>query len=1010
MKNSSLPDTYLLISERSPNSSQPLSSFRSKIKFKTTDPCFNQSWKMKTLSTKKHSFHMMVIGKCDENTDELLGSADILMTDFLSHTPQSKQMLKTLKLDKKVVRGENGNPSQLLIRIDSNVTLNLAQQFRQQTTNNVITTSSTPLPNSSTSTPIPNLSTQLVEAFSLLTKNKKDRKHINLKQLVEFGRFVGMAWDVDLTKLKALLFSSGGNSHVEFNNICKVDLSMFVNFCSLKVAAFLEHHHFLTLFSNWSTFWGGSDGFKETLVSLVKIVRRSTERREQDNHPQTLANIDYLQLFHLGRCMKPCFTWDECNEIKLMLGRCDDNAHCRERILLGVLSNLVEGNNDEIISNRARDFLSIVKEYEDRQLVVRPQKQPQTQSQQEQQHHPQPRANQPLPPPPTPKSPQPQQLPVEEITVTTKRRLVQNPPPPPPPKASSKCAHLIRAAFQVLQKDENAGIPPKLLSHFGQFMLKDWVVTANEKGEYTIDGDVVSNSLSEHVFNRFCGRRLSQMEDNIAGECGKAFLSASRSSNWKKKVLDGVLRILLSHSSGKIDTDDLFHFGKCMDVKFKFDDCRRCLTRLELCRTKNIRRSCFEGLFCQYCEAFGIDDGMLRWSVEKYIKSAESGNVLGGVGDNRTASFALLKMDLVQVGRGENDIDIDIVVEREEEGGFEDLKLTSPSIGNISGLENFSCFNNRSSNLANIVETTNNVSTINDKEKSDTEDSDLLSFIDRAKRARQSAQKMRVRDENLKKKHFSQGGSEERSANTVSGRVKLRENMYRFTPTKSNIAKKATERIANKQTKLHIFSPSSCTHRTAAIVIQAAVRRWTCMVEFEVMKQENVGGRGGYCKESGRGVLEGKVSPNFAPLSPPPVPEPLAPAIKHANVNINEHNNVTTEMLLAFALNQLQIRNQHQDQNQDQNKNQQMVINSKRNQNHRPFDHEFQQLQERSEQQELETFEQLKEAKINAERICSELQQFKNQASAHLRAQNLTIKKLSFARARKSRDSTIKHV
>ena len=114
-------------------------------------------------------------------------------------------------------------------------------------------------------------------------------------------------------------------------------------------------------------------------------------------------------------------------------------------------------------------------------------------------------------------------------------------------------------------------------------------------------------------------------------------------------------------------------------------------------------------------------------------------------------------------------------------------------------------------------------------------------------------------------------------------------------------------------------------------------------------------------------------------------------------------------MLLAFALNQLQIRNQ----DQDQNKNQQMVINSKRNQNkqnHRPFDHEFQQLQERSEQKELETFEQLKEAKIHAERICSELQQFKNQASAHLRAQNLTIKKLSFARARKSRDSTIKHV
>ena len=97
----------------------------------------------------------------------------------------------------------------------------------------------------------------------------------------------------------------------------------------------------------------------------------------------------------------------------------------------------------------------------------------------------------------------------------------------------------------------------------------------------------------------------------------------------------------------------------------------------------------------------------------------------------------------------------------------------------------------------------------------------------------------------------------------------------------------------------------------------------------------------------------------FLYFSIPPVPEPHAPAIKHANVNINEHNNVTTEMLLAFALNQLQIRNQHQDQNQDQNKNQQMVINSKRNQNHRPFDHEFQQLQERSEQQELETFEQL---------------------------------------------------
>jgi hypothetical protein len=75
-----------------------------------------------------------------------------------------------------------------------------------------------------------------------------------------------------------------------------------------------------------------------------------------------------------------------------------------------------------------------------------------------------------------------------------------------------------------------------------------------------------------------------------------------RASAWRKKILDGVLRVALCHDGSRLSKDDLLHFGKCLDARFSIEDCQRVVQRVAQCPNKSVRRSTFEGIFCLFCE------------------------------------------------------------------------------------------------------------------------------------------------------------------------------------------------------------------------------------------------------------------------------------------------------------------------------------------------------------------------------------------------------------------------
>ena len=143
-------------------------------------------------------------------------------------------------------------------------------------------------------------------------------------------------------------------------------------------AANMPKDIFLAFFDNFMDYWSSSDVKKERLIELVRVIRSS------NGGSTTLNDIDYLQLFHLGRCLRPIFTWEDCNKLKLMLGRSDDNGKCRERILLGIMSDLLSGESDDVVVSRVDDFLCVVKELENNSN----RKQQKEQKEQKEQHQP----------------------------------------------------------------------------------------------------------------------------------------------------------------------------------------------------------------------------------------------------------------------------------------------------------------------------------------------------------------------------------------------------------------------------------------------------------------------------------------------------------------------------------------------------------------------------------------------------------------------------------------------
>ena len=898
------------------------------------------------------------------------------------------------------------------------------------------TTATTTTTRTSPPQPAQNLSSHLVRAFSLMSANRKDRKHIRLQQLVDFGRFFGLAWDHNMAALKNQLVKCNASlSHkgVEFRDVRSVDIGMFIGFCSGEFERRLEASDFQQLYENCISYITSSDVIKSKLMDVTKVVRES-------NDDDSLASIDYLQLFHLGRCLRPSFTWEDCNDLKLLISRCENDKHCREKVLLGVMAGLVGEESDDVVSGRVGDFFCVVEELEKSQrrrtnpkkdvrhsvpvqqiIVVKPSP--------EQQKKP------PPPPPPT----APQQL--QQNGRHPRTPLIS---PPPPPKASSKIVHLIRAVFRVLEKDLNNNVHPKLICHFGQFMLNDWVVTANSDGTYTCDGDPLASSVSQHEFTQFCGRRLSSMNDELVSSLGKSFLASNRSSAWRKQILNGVFRIMTSGDSnaGKISEEELLTFGKCLDRRFSIEDNRRCLSRLKECATKNIRRSIFEGLFSLYCEAFGLDDGSLRWSVEKFIKSSESkdnnstaaninnSNSNSNSNDNnnnddnnnnnnnRTASFALLKMDIAQYQQ-----------QQQDEFGDDTASLISSIHANNYTNNNFTNINNTDISTASTLADTNTelMTTPSDSStRAPPDDSDIGSFIERAKRAKQLAKKMRHRDENLRRGRIVEVSDVMTADPNITllraSGVKKKKPYKRYddvannttvTPTKSNTT-------SSRHNGVHIYR-DTFLHRAAATMIQSVFRRRqhrnTLREQREIVAEELLQNKTNQSFLLAEDLASSEEEQQQPQLLLEQQQQPQSEPRQISNPTQESSN--STEALLALAL---QIQQQQIEQQKQMQLQQQQQIQPA---NQQAFFADFLQKLQQQQQQEREregeqnqlarieintqSEEEAKERKKLEEELVrsralleekekklNEAESFKKQATAHLRAQNLTIKRLSY--------------
>ena len=609
---------------------------------------------------------------------------------------------------------------------------------------------------------------------------------VRIAQLVEFGNFLGLKWDQDVPRLKTELLNCGltsHSSHLEFKSIIKLDHDMFVSFVYEKCTHQDFHYpRLLNLVEGFLTFHSLSDNKKELLKSAVQILSDSKEINPTANS----ANVDYLHVFRLASCLKKGFSWDDCSVVKVMMLESDDHEVCRQKILLGFLSRFIESDSDNDVADKIRNFRRVLDDLGREKSIAGPNLRKET-----------------------PKNSTSDALPTAAATgivaaaaasaddarfaavtaaatsatsmaaedndsvsagashhaaspiFTPSRATASQQRGRPYSKASSKCTNIIRAAFRMMPKnEEDGGVEPKLVSHFGQFMGKDWILTYNEsKSTYVLDGDQVEKSMSEHAFTKFCGRRLASMDDKMIVDFGKGYLAAARGSKWRRKVLDGVLRILLCTAKGAVELGDLFHFGKCLDTRFSVEDCQLTQNRVNGVRNnKNIRRSQFEGIFCYLVDKFNMDDGALTTAAERFVESVNSSgkNLDGKVASSRAASIALLKMDLKGSDAPKtspftpSSASIDFSFserQRPKQEAPEDTFLRESSfVSQVSHSVNETLASPRAAAGAAAAPS---------PAEAKRAIKDLHAFIEKAKAAKESVHKMRIRDEHIKKGYLS---------------------------------------------------------------------------------------------------------------------------------------------------------------------------------------------------------------------------------------------------------------
>ena len=913
------------------------------------------------------------------------------------------------------------------------------------------------------------LKTLLSRTFNVMASSQTNaggQKTIRLPALVDFGRFLGLEWASDVTALKSELLTLGvanHSTHMEFKSVNKVDRGMFVAFVNGKVnGRSMEYGSLLEMVEGFLAYKTATETKRELLNSAVIITREQA----------TLEKVDYLHLYHLGRCLRKGFTWDDCNVVKIKMLRADDDEKVREKVLLGCMASAVEDRTDEAVRSGVHDFMAVVEELEGGKGIVgqdaeilhssdRTRRGHNDDEEREEATKEEPRAAQAS-----------DQSDISFVSVARSSASTSN-LSSRIPKPSAKASHFVRAAFRAMPKTPTSSLEPKVVKHFGQYLGFDWALTyQDESNGYVLDGDLAGGEVTEQEFLTFCGRRIGGMEDRRLGQMGKGYLAAVRGSQFRRRIIDGALRVLLCSETGGVELEEMLHLAKCVTPRYTVEESQQAHGLVRgYDHNKNVRRSVFEGIFSSILLKYGVSDAAFTAAVERFVESVGLEKLGENARSSRKASIALLKMDIVGEGAPQPDefrpetTDFSFVAPTEISSTFsQNAVANNTSIkGDIGGGGNGGNFLQDVSFISNLTAPAgNSFRSVTNEPVEENAIHDLHEFITKAKQAKESAHNMKIRDQRIKQgylstqdreelfgeeRNFVLGGGEEAEVEKEElgwGKREKKKPYKRYaTP---DAAKPATFRKKFAATVVlgasRTFS-NTLLNRTAATVIQAWARRWLaqsmyifwvacCRVQrrwrgvqarmaVKVLKKfRRLGGAGGGSGKKGKKQRTKAQGDDSGAVSASDFNGISSPSANAGQNNLNELNN----LLLSLALSQsqgatsngsnnlqqqqlLSLLHSQQQQHQMVQQPMQQTVQQPLQPYPSPYPPPapFYQPQQSSQDEvnllrdELEKMERrMRQVEDDKEREMSELVKFKEAASAHLRAQNMTIKRLTAKR------------
>ncbi|GMH79644.1 hypothetical protein TL16_g08212 [Triparma laevis f. inornata] len=826
--------------------------------------------------------------------------------------------------------------------------------------------------------------------------NDKD-SFVSLNDCNIFLTFLGLK-KPQLSTLKSDLLSCGlkvSSSNLEFKSVKRIDSPMFVSYFLSKTAAFSNDDIF-NLIEGYLSWVRLEERVKDAISNNVSILLT--------NASNVIDGIDYLSLYQLGNAASAnssLWSWDDCTNLVTLASRLERY----NEVLVGGIARVVGGDN---VIDRLVRWRVVVNESEEVRKGVGLNLGGSTSD-----------ANVGLSTPQAASTP--------TLNYGGKRNLfdsnnndttsIQQPKPTP------KSAQLIRAAFRLMSNSTSSALPTAI-SLFGNFLGYSWVLSEEN---LTLDGDDVGERMSGQDVMNFAGRRLAvaragkeesgrvkEWEKDLIN-LGKGYLAYMRGSDWRRTVLDGVFRPLDCEGSA---IDDLFSFGKCVDVRFGVEDCRRIWNKMaDEDKTKDVKRAAFLGLFCYYLDKMGVDDGVFKFGIEKWIAMEEARAVQGEGGaltSSRMASVALLRMDMGMVAAV----------------GDWPAPQPQPQETNLR-LDLSASFNSHSQSQ--------NQSRVDMSREEKRAIGDLHDFVEKAKQAKESARRMRVRDEHLKMGYMSQsdrisllqssgggGGIVQPPPPPPTTVVYQSRSPAVLTPTTIRSRSRKNTPSSLSTTGLRKWN-NSLLHRSAATVIQKEVRRWIVQgmyVFWRSVCRVQRWWRGCWARwgiKVGRrfgivGAVNGNGNSNMV-ASQQQHKQQQQQRVQQPQSqtnNIPEESGDMTKMMLQLLLQQQQQLGQLW---QQQQMGQQMIVpgvntgatsTTLTTQNTpQPSGPTVSQLQSELEDSKKQMSERVQALEAERDRELKTLLEFKEMASNHLRAQNLTIKRLSHGRGAKQKEESV---